>query len=292
MSMQRFHLFKQVTRAPHQLQQVLYRMSVALLVGLVVLLMPVRAQADGGTPDDLIDKVGFDQRLDEQVPLNLTFVDERGAPVRLGDYFGNKPVVLMLGYLGCPNICSVVTRGMVASFNELAFNIGEQFTVISVSIDPRETPEIAAIKKADYLRDYGRPGAAGGWHFLTGTQAMIAQLAQAVGYRYAYDPRMDQFAHPAGLVVLTPRGKIARYFYGVAFSPADLRLGLVEAADHNIGTPVDQLLLRCYHYDPLTGQYSIAIMNIVRILGVATVLLLGIAVFLLARRNRRQQIGA
>ena len=262
----------------------------AVWLGFTVLMYTGTARADGDTPDDLMNKVGFDQRLNEQAPLDLAFRDERGKPVRLGDYFGTKPVVLVLGYLSCPNLCPVVTKGMVASFNKISFNIGEQFNVLSVSIDPRETPQIAATKQAEYLRDYGRPGAEKGWHFLTGEQASIAQLAQVVGFRYAYDPKMKQYAHAAGLVVLTPQGKIARYFYGVDFKPNDLRLGLVEAADNKIGTPIDQFLLRCYQYDPSKGQYTFAIMNILRVMGFATTLLLGGAVVVLARRYRHQEL--
>ncbi len=256
----------------------------------MLLLPATTALADGGTSDDIVNKVGFDQRLNEQVPFDLMFHDETGALVRFGSYFGTKPVVLMLGYLGCPNLCSVVSRGMVASFNELSFNVGDQFNVVSVSIDPRETPQIATTKKAEYLHDYHRPGAEKGWHFLTGDEAPIAKLAKAVGYRYAFDPKIDQYAHPAGLVVITPKGKISRYFYGVEYKPNDLRLGLVEASNDKIGTPVDTFLLRCYHYDPSTGKYSLQIMNLLQIVGFATVFLLGGALFMLAWHNRRQQV--
>lgn len=265
--------------------------AVLLLLGMCLMLSSVTPTwADGGTSDDIVNKVGFDQRLNEQVPFDLMFRDETGALVRFGSYFGTKPVVLMLGYLGCPNLCSIVSKGMVASFNQLSFNVGDQFNVVSVSIDPRETPDIAATKKTEYLRDYNRPGAAQGWHFLTGEEAMIAKLAKAVGYRYAFDPKIDQYAHPAGLVVLTPTGKISRYFYGVEYKPNDLRLGLVEASNDKIGTPVDTFLLRCYHYDPSTGKYSLQIMNLLQIAGFATVFLLGGALFVLAWHNRRQQV--
>jgi protein SCO1/2 len=264
---------------------------IAMLLLMCAFLLPAApALADGGPSDSIVDKVGFDQRLNEQVPFDLMFHDETGALVRFGSYFGTKPVVLMLGYLGCPNLCSIVSKGMVASFNQLAFNIGEQFNVVSVSIDPRETPDIAATKKTEYLRDYNRPNAEKGWHFLTGEEAAIARLARAVGYRYAFDPQIDQYAHPAGLVVITPKGKISRYFYGVEYNPNDLRLGLVEASSDKIGTPIDSFLLRCYHYDVTTGKYSLQIMNVLQITGIVTVFLLGGALFMLARHNRRPQV--
>lgn len=247
--------------------------------------LPVGAQPI--PPDDPLNQVGFDQRLNAQVPLDLTFRDEQGAAVRLGDYMGGKPAILVLAYYECPNLCTLVLTKLVETMRGLAFDVGDQFEVITVSIDPRDTPAVAAAKKATYLERYGRPGAGGGWHFLTGEESSIGPLAQAIGFRYAYDARQNQYAHPVGIMVLTPRGTLSRYFYNLDYSPQDLRLGLVEASEGKIGSPVDQFLLRCYDYDPVTGQYTLAIMTIVRVVGVVSVALLGLVVLWLRRRERR-----
>ena len=251
-----------------------------------------RAWAQTAPPNDPLNKVGFDQKLNQQVPLDLTFRDEQGASVRLGDYFGAKPAILVLAYYECPNLCTLVLTKLVETMRGLSFDAGNQFEVVTVSIDPRDTPAIAAAKKATYLERYGRTGATGGWHFLTGEQDQIALLAQQIGFRYAYDARQDQYAHPTGIMVLTPQGKISRYFYDLDYTPRDLRLGLVEAADGAIGSPIDYVLLRCYHYDPITGQYTIPIMNIVRIVGVATALFLGMFLLMMVRRDRRVRLEA
>src|SRR5438874_1743974 len=177
------------------------------------------AWAQGGSPDDILDKVGFDQRLNEQVPLDLVLRDEAGAPARLGGYFGTKPVVLVLAYYQCPNLCTLVLTQLVETLRGLSFEPGKQFEIVTVSIDARETPALATAKKAKYLERYGRPGAATGWHFLTGEQGAIQRLAGSIGFRYAYDARLNQYAHPTGIVVLTPQGKISRYFYGIEYSP-------------------------------------------------------------------------
>jgi protein SCO1/2 len=249
---------------------------------------PARAQT--GPDERLLNAIGFDQKLNAQVPLDLIFRDERGAPIRLGDYIGDKPAILVLAYYECPNLCTLVLTQLVETMRDMAFEVGKEFDVITVSIDPGEGPAIATAKKATYLERYGRPGADRGWHFLTGEQAQIDRLAQAVGFRYAYDARQDQYAHPTGIMVLTPQGTIARYFYDLDYTPRDLRLGLVEAAEGRIGSPVDQFLLRCYHYDPISGQYTPAIMNIVRIVGGATALILGACLFRLFRRYRPRQL--
>jgi protein SCO1/2 len=230
--------------------------------------------------------VGFDQRLDEQVPLDLIFRDEGGQAVRLGDYFGDKPVILSLVYYNCTTLCPMILDGLVRSLTPVSFDIGKQFAILTVSFDPRETPALAAAKKTEYVRRYHRPGVAGGWHFLTGEEPAIRQLTRAVGFRYLYDAKTDQFAHAAGIVLLTPRGKVTRYFYGFDFSPRDLRLGLIEAAANTIGTPIDQVLLYCYHYDPLTGQYGLIVMNVIRLAGLATVLALGTFIVVMLRRER------
>jgi protein SCO1/2 len=248
-----------------------------------------RARADADGPDDILGKVGFDQRLDEQAPLDLEFRDEGGNNVHLGDYFGQAPVVLVLAYFKCPNVCSVSLHQLSDTLRALAFEAGKQFSVVAVSIDPSETPADAQQKKDEILASYGRPREAGGWHFLVGAQPSIHALARAVGFRYAYDPELHQFAHPIGSIVLTSAGKIARYFFGVGYQPRDMRLGLVEASAGQIGSPIDQLLLRCYHYDPQVGKYDLAIMNVVRASSAATVLFLGLSMLVLFRRGRPRQ---
>jgi protein SCO1/2 len=235
--------------------------------------------------------VGFDQRLNEHIPLDLLFRDEAGQTVRLGDYIGTaaaRPTILALVYYECPMLCTVVLNGLLGSLRALSFNIGEQFNIVTVSFDPTETPALAAAKKKEYVQRYGRPGATAGWHFLTGEETAIQQLTQAVGFRYTYDPETKQYIHASGIVVLTPQGKIARYFYGVEYAPRDLRLGLVEASANKIGSPIDQVLLFCYHYDPLTGKYGLLIMNVIRIAGFATVLSLGTFIVVMLRRDWRK----
>ncbi len=235
--------------------------------------------------------VGFDQRLNEQVPLDLVFRDETGRAVRLGDYFGGKPVILSLVYYNCTTLCPMILDGLVRSLTPVSFDIGKQFNMLTVSFDPRETPAQAAGKKAEYVRRYHRPGAADGWHFLTGDEAAIRRLTTTVGFRYLYDEKTDQFAHAAGILMLTPQGKVARYFYGFDFSPRDLRLGLIEAAANTIGTPIDQVLLLCYHYDPRTGQYGLVVMNSLRLAGLATVLALGTFIVVMLRRERQANLA-
>ncbi len=250
----------------------------------------VRAQGTEGRPDVLKD-VGFDQRLDEQVPLDLTFRDENGQAVALGTYFGTKPVILVLAYYECPMLCTLVLNGLTGALKALPFDIGREFEVVTVSINPADTPALASAKKANYLARYGRLGADAGWHFLTGEADAIARLARAVGFRYTYVPEQKQFAHAAGIMVVTPQGKLARYFYGIEFSPRDLRLGLVEAAAGRIGTPVDQILLFCFHYDPVTGSYSALAMNSVRVAGAITVVaLVGVLAVYLRREARARQL--
>jgi protein SCO1/2 len=236
--------------------------------------------------------VGFDQRLNAQVSLDLVFRDETGRAVRLGDYFGDKPVILSLVYYNCTTLCPMILDGLVRSLTPLSFDIGKQFAMLTVSFDPRETPAQAAAKKTEYVRRYRRPGAADGWHFLTGEEAAIRRLTDTVGFRYLYDEKTDQFAHAAGILMLTPQGKVARYFYGFDFSPRDLRLGLIEAAANTIGTPIDQVLLLCYHYDPRTGQYGLVVMNTLRLAGLATVLALGTFIVVMLRRDRRANLAA
>jgi cytochrome c oxidase subunit 2 len=226
--------------------------------------------------------IGFDQRLDEQAPLDIAFRDESGKTVRLGDYFNRKPVILALVYYQCPTLCNQVLNGLAGGLKALSFIAGKEFEVVVVSINPRETSELAAAKK----EGYGRAGAAG-WHFLTGDPKPIDALARAVGFRYAYDSMLNQYAHASGVVILTPKGRVARYFYGVEYAPRDLRFGLIEAAEERIGTPVDQVLLLCYQYDPKTGKYGAAVMKSLRLGGVVTVIGVLALLFALNRNARR-----
>jgi protein SCO1/2 len=247
------------------------------------------SSAQQGLPPQL-QNVGFDQRLNEQVPLDLTFRDEAGKDVKLGEYFHGKPVILVLAYYRCPMLCTLVLNGLVQGMLDMNFNVGREFEVVTVSFDPRETPDLAAEKKATYLTRYGRPGAAAGWHFLTGDEPSIHKLTQAVGFRYRYDPATDQYAHATGIMVLTPTGKISRYFYDIRYSGRDLRLALVEASANKIGSPVDQVLLFCFHYDPTVGKYGVAIMNLVRLGGVLTMFgLVGMIGFLWRREQRKRR---
>jgi protein SCO1 len=244
------------------------------------------AYAQPGLPASLRG-VGFEQKLNGQVPLDLAFKDEAGRQVRLKDYLDGKPAILVLAYFRCPMLCDQVLNGLVQAMLDLPFDAGKEFTVITVSFDPTETPEMATAKKKTYLVRYTRPGAEQGWHFLTGEEDAIKRLADAIGFRYRYDAQREQFAHAAGIVLLTPEGKISRYFYDVRYSPRDLRLGLVEASQNKIGSVADQILLYCFHYDPAEGKYGAAVMNIVRLGGVLTVLALATLMAVLWRRDRR-----
>jgi protein SCO1/2 len=248
--------------------------------------------APAGPGPKILQNVGFDQHLDRQVPLDLPFVDDDGRPVRLGDFFGDKPVILVLAYFRCPMLCTEVLNGLVRGMLDMRFDAGKEFRVVTVSFDPREKPELAAAKKHSYVERYGRPGATDGWHFLTGEPEAIRRLTEAVGFRYTYDPRHDQFAHASGIMLLTPGGKISRYFYDVNYSGRDLRLGLVEASQGKIGNRVDQVLLYCFHYDPVEGKYGAAVMNFVRLGGVLTVVSLVTLVGLLLYQDRRKTRAA
>lgn len=231
--------------------------------------------------------VGFDQRLGEQVPLDLVFHDEEGKDVRLADLMHGKPAVLSLVYYDCPMLCTMVLNGLTSCMQMVKFDVGKEFDVITVSFDPRDTPEIAAKKKAGYVQRYRREGAAAGWHFLTGSQESIQALTKACGFRYQWDEKSQQFAHASGIMVLTPDGHLSRYFYGVEYPPKDLRLGLVEAADGKIGNVADQVLLYCFHYDPATGKYGAAVITILRLAAGMTLVGLAALLLLMRRRGRR-----
>ena len=233
-----------------------------------------------------IREVGFDQRLDERVPLDVEFRDDQGRIVPLGEYFGRKPVVLAFVYYDCPMLCTMILSSITSSLGVLSLDAGTDFELVMVSFDPREKPDLAARKKAEYLQRYDRPAAAAGWHFLTGDPPSIERLTQAAGFRYTWDDETQQFAHPAGIVVLTPDGRLARYLFGLDYGPRDLRLALVEASEGRIGTAVDAALLYCYHYDPMTGRYGLVVMRVLRIAGAATVLALGTFIFVMVRRER------
>lgn len=255
--------------------------AVIVLVAAVV----VPAHADHPPLPAILEDATFDQHLNAQVPLDLAFRDESGAAVRLGDYFVGKPVILTMNYYECPNLCPLVIDGLTASLKELSFTMGDEFRVVTVGIDPREGPAQAAERKANYVRRYARPGAEDSWHFLTGEPAAIERLAATVGFNYTYDEEQQQYAHPSGIMVLTPEGKIARYIYGLQFAPRDLRLALVEASQNKIGTVVDQVLLFCYRYDPATGKYGAVAANTMRIGGMASALAIGLFLVMMWRRD-------
>jgi protein SCO1/2 len=244
-----------------------------------------------GAMPTLLQDIGLDQKLNEPLPLGLRFTDEQGRDVALGDYFGRRPVVLVLAYYECPMLCTQVLNGLVSAIGVLKFSVGQEFDIVTVSFDPGETPELARGKKAAYIERYKRAGAEGGWHFLTGSQHSITQLTRAVGFRYAYNAEVDQYAHPSGIIVATPDGRLSRYFYGIEYGPRDLRLALIDAADGKIGSVVDQLLLACFHYDPKSGKYSLAIMRFVKAAGILTVAGIGLTILLLRRRERRDTLA-
>jgi protein SCO1/2 len=254
-------------------------MAVAMTAG--VCSAPVSAQLGPSAPapgdtasarPGLLSEVRIDQRLNQQLPLDLPFVDETGRTVRLGEYFGKRPVILALVYYECPMLCTQVLNGLVSALGVLKFEAGREFDVVAVSFNPREGPGLASQKKAAYLERYQRPHTAGGWHFLTGTEPSITALAEAVGFHYAYDQAIQQYAHGAAIEVITPAGHISKYFYGIEYSARDIRLGLIEASEERIGTAIDDFLLFCYHYDPATGRYGASVLRLVRLGGIATVL--------------------
>lgn len=233
--------------------------------------------------------VSLDQKLDTQVSLNTPFRDESGRTVPLGTYFASKPVLLVMPFYKCPGICTAELDGMVKTFEDdrLKYKIGRDFEVVTVSINPKEGPELAAAKKKEYLNLLSQPGASDGWHFLTGDESSIRKLAGQVGFRYVFDPKTEQYAHPAGLILLTPGGKVSKYFYGVEYSPKDLRLALTDAGQGKVGSLADKFVLYCYHYDPARGSYGLAVFRIVQVGCFATVLVLGTFMFFAFRKDYR-----
>jgi protein SCO1/2 len=257
-------------------------------LGIVLLLCCAAANAADQRPAMLKD-VGIDQKLGQQLPLEALFADEAGKPVRLRQYFGRRPVILVLAYYNCPMLCTQVFNGLVSSLRVLNFDAGKDFEVVAVSFDPRDRPADAAAKKKAYVDGYNRAGGAAGWHFLTGGAGSIEQVTKAAGFRYRYDETTGQFAHAAAVYVATHEGKLSKYFYGIEYGPRDLRLAMVEASEGRIGSVVDQILLFCFHYDPKIGRYSAAILSLVRFGGVAAVVILSTFLAVMWRREKRRQ---
>jgi protein SCO1/2 len=242
------------------------------LLAILFVCLGVLARADSSTPIDIAHNVRFDQNLGAQVPLDLPFISDTGTPVHLGDYFHRRPVLLVLDYYRCPNLCGIVLNSLVTSLKNLTFNAGDRYEVVVVSIDPRDTPQISALKKLGYVDTYERPQTANGWHFLTGSPDAIKKLADTVGFHYVYDPASDQYAHPSGMIVLTPGGVTSRYFFGIEFPPAQVNDALKVAAASKVNSPVYDFLLLCCRYNPLQGKYGVLIFNLMRGAGCLMVL--------------------
>lgn len=247
--------------------------------------MPGEGPAVEPARPEILTRAGFDQKLNAQLPLDAEFRNEAGELVKLGDYFGRKPVVLNLAYFNCPMLCTLVINGVVEAVQGVAFQPGEEYEILTISFDAREGHELAAAKKANYLKELNRPGAEKGWHFLTGDEAAIKAVTDAVGFRFAWDEKRQEFAHASGIMVVTPAGKLSHYLYGVVYPARDLRLALVEASAGRIGSPVDQLMLFCYHYDPVAGKFSAGVMTLVRAVCLATVFALAFFLFVMFRRE-------
>ena len=252
---------------------------------LTVAVLPVAAQ-QYGLPE-MLQGVGIEQKLNAQLPLEATFRDETGTPVRLGNYFQGRPVIVNLVYYKCPMLCNLVLTGMVRTLRHLSLNPGSDFDIVTISFDPSETPQLAAAKRQTYLAEYNRPGAAASWHFLTGDQSQINKVTEAVGFHYQWDDRQKTWAHASGIFIATPDGKMSRYIYGVYYPDRDVRLSLVEASANKIGTLNDQILLFCYHYDPVKGKYGLVITNVIRLSCTLTVLVLAGFILLMLRRERQ-----
>lgn len=273
--------------------------AVALCLLLLALSLPARAsaQTSPGAPSQeeagiasttvppQLKDVTFEQQLGKQLPLDTRFRDENGRDVALGDYFGKRPVVLAFVYYSCPMLCTQVLNGVSSAVKVMPFEVGRDFDVVYVSFDPRDTPKAAADKKRAQLADYHQAATAGGWHFLTGDEAAIRRVTQAAGFSYRWDEASGQFAHVSGVLAVTPDGRLSRYFYGVEYSPKELRMALVESGEGKVGSLADRLLLYCYHYDPATGRYGVVAMNLVRLGGAVTVALLGGFIWIMRRRE-------
>jgi protein SCO1/2 len=252
----------------------------------------VYAQLETATVPEPLRDVGIDQKLNEQLPLDLVFADEAGVKRPLHDYFRGRPVVLSLVYYECPMLCTMELNGLLRVIRVVPLDAGRDFDILTISFDPKEGAQLAAAKKDEYVRRYRRPTGEQGWHFLTGDEENIRKLTNAVGFRYRFDAVSGQWAHASGIMILTPEGRLSRYFYGVEYAGRDLRLGLVEASRGKISSPVDQVLLYCFHYDPKTGKYSLAVLKMMRIAGAATVLALGVFWFSMYRSSRKKRPAA
>ena len=296
-----YYSYGKILLRPNFMMQRGRRWVSLLMVGVFMLLSlsPATAQlaAYNQTPtyskpasENPFANIGLDQLLNQQLPLTLSFRDETGKTVQLGDYFGEKPVILSFAYYDCPMLCTLVINGLIRTLRTLSFSAGTEFNIVTVSFNPKDTPPMAAIKRQTSLQSYSRKGAENGWHFLTGDEKTIQQLTQAVGFRYAYDENTQQYQHPTGIMILTPDGKLSRYFYGIEYAPRDVRLGLIEASAGKIGSPVDQVLLLCFHYDPTTGKYGLIITRALQLGGLATMLALGVFMLISSRRDRRNKI--
>lgn len=248
------------------------------------------ASATSGLPEAL-KTVGIEQKLGEQLPLDTEMKDETGKIVKLGSFFNNgRPVIIALVYYECPMLCNQVLNGLTGSLKGINLNVGKDFDVVAISFDAREfgSPEIAKAKKDGYIERYGRPGSENGWHFLTGTQASIDAVTKAAGFGYQWDEKTQQFAHAAAVMVTTPDGRLSHYFYGIDYAPRDLKFGLMESAENKVGNAAEKLLLYCYHYDPATGKYGLAILRVMRAGGILTLLALGTMGFIFWRRNKKR----
>jgi protein SCO1 len=266
---------------------ILHSLAVVLILSNLAFGLRASAQPASARPPVLQD-IGIDQLLNNQVPLDLEFRDETGRTVKLAEYFKDKPVVLSLVYYNCPRLCTQVLNGLLGALKSLPMTPGNEFVNLTVSFDPRETPELAAAKKTEYLTRYKRPGSESGWHFLTGDEASIKALTKAVGFRYIWDPVTKQYGHASGIMILTPQGKLSRYFYGIEYAPRDLRFGVIDASAGKVGSLADQLILYCYMYDPDRGTYSLIVMRLLRIFGGFTLITLS-TLFLYLRRKEKQK---
>lgn len=278
--------------------------AAAITAVLCIGIAPARAQMTGtptagylGSPSGesasvmpaALRDIGFEQLIDHQLPLDARFTDDEGREVTLGSFYGKRPVLLSFVYYSCPLLCTQVLNAMTATVSNLPLDAGKDFDLVVISIDPRDTPAVAAQKKAEFVHRYKNPTATDGWHFLTGTEPEIKRVAAAAGFKYSWDEQTQQYAHPTGIIVSTTDGRLARYLFGLEFGPRDLKLALVDAADGKVGTIADQLLLFCYHYDPMTGRYGIYVMRVLRIAGVGTVFSIATFILVMLRRERSSQ---
>jgi protein SCO1/2 len=266
--------------------------AILYTAALVLVTLPGWTQQPASAPPAPLRGVGIVQQMNQQVPADLTFRDETGRSVHLGDYFGKRPIVLSLVYFNCPFMCTEVLNGELRAFQGMSLNLAKDFDAVTVSFDPKDGPPEAAVKNRIYTGLYGRPTSSGGWHFLTGDQHSVEALTDAVGFHYAYDQPSGQFAHATSIMILTPDGRVARYFYGIQYPSRDVRLGLVEASNGKIGSPTDAALLFCYHYDPLTGKYGLVVLNVMRIAGIVTVLVLGAFLWLMFRSEKYSLVSS